>query len=409
MIEIEAFPASYGQSILVSIGAGENKKNILIDTGFSSTYNNHIKDRLIELNKNNNILDLLIFTHFDADHISGGISLLRDNISNEKSNIIKIKNIWINKLSNIQSDFFESENITENDRAKLLRLLSKKYPLELYTTSLNNISAEQCLTIADLIENGGYKTNKEALVYNKENLQYNIEDNIKITIISPTENKLNKLEKIWLDELSRLDIKNKLKMTKEVSDAFEKFIVNYKEQLSESSIKNCSSMIDLIESISNEDKFKEDESTVNGSSLAIVIEYNDKRVMILGDSHCDVIEEYIKEYLKNSNDKRMKFDLINISHHGSNGNTSRELLELVDCPKFLICTNGKRFNHPDKETLVRIIRNNNTKKIIYLNYKTDSIKKFLNKDLMEKYNYKIEYTNEATTINKRCKITKISI
>ncbi len=43
MIEVQAFPASYGESILISVGEHEDKKNILIDTGFSSTYENHIK------------------------------------------------------------------------------------------------------------------------------------------------------------------------------------------------------------------------------------------------------------------------------------------------------------------------------------------------------------------------------
>ncbi|MFS0557715.1 hypothetical protein [Brevibacillus sp. 179-C9.3 HS] len=43
-IKIEMFPASYGDSFLVSSGDGDTgRTNILIDSGFKSTYEEYIR------------------------------------------------------------------------------------------------------------------------------------------------------------------------------------------------------------------------------------------------------------------------------------------------------------------------------------------------------------------------------
>ena len=115
MINIEAFPASYGESILVSIGEN-NTKNILIDLGFSSTYHNHVKKRLQEISAMNQSIDLLVITHYDADHIRGAIELLKDNGMCGSPKIVKIEDIWINQLKHME---FGISKIEINEREKL--------------------------------------------------------------------------------------------------------------------------------------------------------------------------------------------------------------------------------------------------------------------------------------------------
>ncbi len=412
MIEIYAFPASYGESILVCLGENENRKNILIDAGFISTYNNHIKSKLIELNKKKLALDVLVFTHFDADHISGGIKLLVDNASNAESQIIHIKNIWLNRLRHIDFNNDKRVSLNEGNSKVLQRMLEKKYPAELYNSGLTDISAEQCLTISQLIDSGGYNSNKDAIVFS-ENSDKNIiylDEKIRITILSPTKEKLNELKAIWIDELLKRGVYEDSNNNHEVNEAFEKIMVNIIERSKTGTLKNCSNAIDIIQKILDEDNFVEDESKVNGSSMAFIIEYEKKRMLFLGDCHPSIVEKYIKDILKKTQQRRMKFDLINISHHGSRANTSQNLLDLLDCGKFLICTNGKKFGHPDDETLARIIASNKNKdKEIILNYKIHSIKKFLDENLMKVYKYSIKTTNKTTIRNSDCKSTYIKL
>lgn len=405
MIQIQAFPASYGESILITLGEEKLKKNILIDTGFASTYNNHIKNRLLELKKDNLALDLLVFTHFDADHISGGINLLKDNKSNDESKIISIKNIWFNGLNKLDFNIGSELPLDEKIKKKLKPLLEKKYPNELFTTLLNDISAEQSLTLSELISNGKYNINEEMIEFNRS---FKLDENIKIDIISPTKDKTDSLKKLWIDELTKLGINEPLNNNEEVNEAFEKIMVNIIDSIKRKRLSSCSTSEDIIEKIIMDDKFYQDESSVNGSSIAFIIEYEGKKMLFLGDSHSDIIENYIESKLLNTQDEKIKFDLVKISHHGSSNNSSPRLLELIDCNNYLICTNGKKFGHPDDETLARIISSNQGKhKTIFLNYKTQSVKKFLNEKLMKKYNYSIKCTNDINISNKSCKTTNI--
>ena len=48
-----------------------------------------------------------------------------------------------------------------------------------------------------------------------------------------------------------------------------------------------------------------------------------------------------------------------LPHHGSKGNTSIELLELIRCERYIITSDGDNiYNLPNKETLVKTIKYN---------------------------------------------------
>ena len=120
-----------------------------------------------------------------------------------------------------------------------------------------------------------------------------------------------------------------------------------------------------------------------------MLEYNKLRLLFLSDSHPSIVAKNIKEHYKEETFP-IKFDLIKISHHGSKNNTSPELLELIDSEKYMISTNGVTHNHPDLETIARIIKRKSTfTRNIYVNYDLDSLKSFENEDLEKKYNYKM--------------------
>ena len=411
MINIEAFPASYGESMLVSLG--EDKKiNILIDSGFASTYNNHIKGKMIELNKDNQVINLFVLTHFDADHIRGAISFLKENSTYSEPNIIKIEEIWMNMLGHV--DFGDKKlKLSEADKLKLKKILRKKYPKEVYNRCISDISSTECLTLSKLISDGGYKLNSSfnngVIAADKEDNTVNFDMGIKIIILSPSIDKIEELNKFWSQELFKIGLKPGVYNNEEYSEAFEKLLVNIMPTINRGILKNCANEKDLIEKLINDDVFVEDTDIVNGSSIAFILEYEEKRILFLGDSHPGVIEKELKK-MGFGKDQKIKIDLMKVSHHGSKGNITNELLEMIDCDKFLICTNGYQYLHPDQEAIARIITSNKEKrKLIFMNYETLSIKKFLDKKLMEKYNYLIKCTNKINLDNRKCKSTYIKI
>jgi beta-lactamase superfamily II metal-dependent hydrolase len=90
-----------------------------------------------------------------------------------------------------------------------------------------------------------------------------------------------------------------------------------------------------------------DGSKANGSSIAFILEYDDKRVLFGADAHAPVLTNALKRYAERLGEARPRIDLVKLSHHGSNANLSTAMLALIDCQRFLISTNGDNFAHPD--------------------------------------------------------------
>ncbi|TQP38075.1 ComEC/Rec2 family competence protein [Vibrio cholerae] len=112
------------------------------------------------------------------------------------------------------------------------------------------------------------------------------------------------------------------------------------------------------EQAKDDSSFVEDRREPNGSSLALDIAFYGYRILLLGDAHpTTVIQSYEK-----SNPSKIKYDLVKLSHHGSDKNTNNELLSIFECDHFLICSNSdNNHNHPSPTTIFRVLGNNNSK------------------------------------------------
>lgn len=94
---------------------------------------------------------------------------------------------------------------------------------------------------------------------------------------------------------------------------------------------------------------------------------------MLGDSYPYSIVESLKN-VGYSTDNPLYVDYVKISHHGSRNNISNELLDMIDCDRFLISTNGGNGAscHPDRETIANIAchakRDRNKSIHLYFNY-----------------------------------------
>lgn len=85
-MRIEFLQAGTGDSIWIS----HNKKNIVIDGGKSSAAIKARYERLPE----DEIIDLLVVTHIDSDHIAGIIALIE--LMNQKGETARLKQVWFN-------------------------------------------------------------------------------------------------------------------------------------------------------------------------------------------------------------------------------------------------------------------------------------------------------------------------
>lgn len=398
-INIEMFPASYGDSFLISCGDGDMERtNLLVDSGFISTYEDYLRDRLQQLNDSGNRLALLVITHIDADHLSGALKLLEENGHSSIPKIIPIDKVWHNSFRHLQWEKNSSTpELTIIEKKILEEINTQGYPNELNNVENKDkpISAKQGSSLASLVFQGGYSWNVDfagQAVCVENQREIDLGNDVKITLLSPTLNKLKQLGEYWKRALYKMGYKKEITDGDIFDDAFEFLVSREKTRAIVNREKKVSSSQVNLETLSSK-SFTEDTSAANGSSIAFILKFMGKKILFLGDSHPCIIEQELRSLY---GEGPIWFDAVKVSHHGSSGNTSPSLLKLIDSANFLISTNGMRFHHPELVTLARIVcREGTEKRNLIFNYKTPASNYMDDKQRKEKYNYEVQILSEG--------------
>lgn len=345
MLTIKVLKAQKGDCIIISFGTNI-MHHILIDGGEGKLcfrdllkFIKNVKNR--ELEK----IDALVLTHIDYDHIDGILRLL----SEKDFDFSIIDQIWFN--------FGKELNVSLNvdNEYKNVFLYDDKVKI-----SWNQgISLDERLNTTKILRNS----------FVKKGDVFNIGD-AKISIIAPTRNALI--------ELIKTEIENS-KQTAKISQRndYDKGIKELKEKEFEGAV-----------------------TVTNRSSIAFIFEYNGYKLLLLGDSPSDTIEQSLLD-LGYSKENKLKVDFCKISHHASKHNTSNELIQMLDCNKFIISsqvTSGR----PSKECLSRIICNTVGTVYFYCNYNIYPENIFSKQELLDYGMVFIEVDEHGIKVEDNC-------
>jgi len=302
-IEFEFLKAGNGDCILIST----DNTNILIDGGLSYTYSRELEKRFKKLKDNEKFLDLVVLTHYDRDHIGGILKLLE----NEKKSIDKygktfLKEFWFNSFD----DFFVNPPANSNKTSAKQQMKFDEYMKEFRPF----VKCTSLVSIDEISE-----------TFTGENQE------IKIQFLSPNNEKLDELDK-----------------------KYKKDIENYQT----SALSNDNNF--SIEELSQRD-FKKDTSLTNGASIAFILNYKLQSFLFLADAHIDLIIDSLKNRGYSQED-RLKVEFVKLSHHGSSKNLNSDFLNLIETNRFIISTNGGKHNHPNKETIAKILTHHKREK-----------------------------------------------
>lgn len=143
--------------------------------------------------------------------------------------------------------------------------------------------------------------------------------------------------------------------------------------------------------------FYADHSLPNRSSIALLLEYGDFKCLLLADaSPLDLVLRL--RCMGFSKENPLKVDLVKVAHHGSKRNTSDELLDLLQCDRFVFTADGSDpHKFPDKETLARILLHDpyrTTPIHLCFNHRNtilESIFAIDGADVMERLNFEIHF------------------
>ncbi len=341
MFQIEMLPAREGDCLLLTYGHPGEERRVLIDGGRSATYTD-LKTRLSQLSDKEREFELLIVTHVDRDHIEGVLKLLED-----PARPVAFRDIWFNGYDHLHNVPLESFGAVQGEKLTTA-ILKQRLPW-------NRMFGGKPIEI-----DPGFKP-------------IELEGGLKLTVLSPDRDKLEALIPQWEKECKEADLLPGAKPDplREILPGFEAF----------GGIK--------IDDLATE-KFKTDPSKANGSSIALLAEYDGKRVLLAGDAHSDRLESSLQT-LAATKGGRLRLDAVKVSHHGSAHNTSQQVLDLISCPTYLVSTNGSTFHHPDQTAIARLISFGGPTKELVFNYSTDETLLWNNRTWMRKHGYVTRY------------------
>jgi beta-lactamase superfamily II metal-dependent hydrolase len=317
---LEMLPAGDGDCILLSWGEEGSLRHMVVDGGRAGAYT-HLRARLVDAASAGGTLELYVLTHVDADHISGALAFMKD-----ARRPLTPRAVWFNGYRQVVATGARSMR-QGDDYSDLLRRL--EWPLnsgfERGVVSVGSAPA--------LLDVGG----------------------LRLTLLSPDQARLDALAEAW----------RRHRLLADEPDLARRAGMRGRRGADFEPIPDPLVVEDLIAA------GPVDAEVANGSSIAFVAEYRGRRILLAGDAHPDVLERSLAP-LAAAEGGRYRVDLLKAPHHGSARNTTRRLVELIDCRTVAYSTNGNLHGHPDPEAVARFVHYSPAgPKTLIFNYETD--------------------------------------
>lgn len=337
-ILVHLLPASDGDCILVQAEAdGALIASVLIDGGRAKTYRmwKPILDKLVSSRP---ILDLIVVTHLDADHIGGILGLLADDKRG-----LGINEIWFNGHSQVLRALHgdgEKEAFSVKQADELTRLI-RTHAIP------HNASA------------GGAPFHRGA-----DSSQF-VVGPFQISVLTPSREKLAAMSGPWQAAL-------------QAATGSEGPPHDGLEALGAPTKINVRALAQTPD--------VNDTARPNGSSIGLLVEVFGRTLLLSADSHPDDLASGLKRLLRQDRE-RLSVDLFKISHHGGRTSTTKEVLDLVVADIYAFSTDSSFRKHPDDAVVAKVLMSKSSSKSLAFNYRTPTTERWADPDLEEEFKY----------------------
>lgn len=312
MFRVRAIQVDHGDSLLVSYGSQERPFHLLIDGGPSGSLTT-LLDVLRRARVDGRLrLEALIVTHYDLDHIQGIIELLT-----EIPSWLEIRDVWFNGHHHLAPE--DTLGPGEGDTlSKLIR--NKHLP---WNVEFRRSEGD--------VDGGPVEQSVKG---------FTLDGDLWVNILSPDAQGLQALAQKW----------PKADLPPDDSSSTPSDLLGRGDEWPPRAFSRT-----------RVGHFHSDTSVPNRSSIALLLTYGKKRALLAADAFSDVVKAGLALHLRAGE----AIDLLKVSHHGSKGNTDRQLLDVLGCNRFLISTSGSRHKHPDHDLIERLVADYNDPEIIF--------------------------------------------
>ncbi len=290
-IVLNVYEADSGDFFWLKYKADNSWRHVLIDSGGAGAFRDY-RRVLKYIKKESEMIEAIIFTHIDNDHIGGGMKALSGMREEE---LPVIHQVIMNSVADVSMRAPQSVQLTVGQAVKLESVF------------------------ADI----GLAGNMVSPVLQGDVIQ--LPGGAEIRVISPDRESLRQFDAMVDKKLEREEESPQLGAGKEQP---------YMHHIS-----------DYVREKDTDDKRLE-----NMAGIAFVFALRGIRLAFLADANAHVCAEGLGLFYE----KGSFFDLVKLSHHGSLKNTTRELTEAMEARNFLLSTNGHG-EKPSKQALCRLL------------------------------------------------------
>jgi hypothetical protein len=338
IFQLEVLRARKGDCLLLHFGTKSKPGLALVDGGPATVYQNSLRPRLESLRDERGLtedqvlpIDLMMLSHIDDDHVAGLLDLTKELLDAEPNNdprIVEIFDLWHNTFDDLISD--DAEELTGAVKqvfgpAALNGDLKSAALVELGDAETPAV-VDTAMVIASIPQGRELRSNADRLhiernvevggnliVATKDSAPIDMGKGLTLTVVGP-----------MLPEVKALQAEHRA------------FLVKHPDIVNKATAA-------LIAEYS-------DDSKPNLSSIVVLAEVQDKRILFTGDARGDKILEGLELTELVPPGGSIHVDVLKCPHHGSDRNVELDFFQRIIADHYVFSGNGENGN-PERTTL----------------------------------------------------------
>ena len=311
---LEAVAAKHGDCLLLHWGKASDPNLIVIDGGPGGVFNQFLNKRLKQLRASRQdplLIDMMMVSHVDQDHIKGILDLTKrlEELEDQGRDLPwEIGDLWHNRF----------DDVSGNAAA---RAFGASFPGGTFTPQTRHAGATiasvgQGRALRDRAENLAIPTNGgDNLIVG--GFIWDMGDGLELHVLGLRRDQIEKFREAWDKELTAKGWATRTAGA-EVADFLDK-------------------------------------SPFNLASIVVLAKLGSKSMLLTGDARGDHIIEGLREDgVLPATGGSIKVNILKVPHHGSDRNVDTDFFRTIKADHYVISGNGKHKN-PDMSTLQMIL------------------------------------------------------
>jgi len=356
---LDVIRARKGDCLILHYGTADDPRLVMIDGGPKGVYAPNLRPRLKKIREMRGVeenqplqVDLLMVSHVDDDHIQGILDMTKELTGaqmEKKPQLVQVLSFWHNSFENIIGNTPKELTAAFTSHFGAASMGGDPPDLTLDVEGEDEETIRSSLgVLASILQGAQLRSDVEKLDFplnpefdgklimaQQKGEAIDMDAGLKVTVVGPMLPELKDLQEshqAWLKGLA--------KEGKSAEDVLSAYV---------------------------------DKSVPNLSSIVVLAEAGDKRILLTGDARGDKIMEGLELVGRMEKGGKIHVDILKVPHHGSSNNLDNDFFERITAEHYVFSGDGEHGN-PERETMEMLLKaRGDASYTIHLTYPIDEV------------------------------------